>query len=162
MNIRDHRTHFPPEDVEIFGFIGTYIRLLPDRLDLGAQNDEEDRLLYGTAYYEMLIFSLALEFGIKIHKVYIGGWTWSVYALSLPNKSSFVVSIPNAWMLGPMLLRDSQEEHIFSVRCDEDLHDKPDWFQRGVHTFREALHARMRALEESSAQATLGEPIQPI
>ena len=166
MEIRDPLTHFPPEDVEVFGVLTTYLHILPNRLDLDPENETEEELLYGRAYYEMVIFSFALEFGIEVSKVFIGGWNLSVYALTLPSKSRFIVGLPGAWSLGPMLFRDSPEQSIFTVQCDEDLLTKPDWFQRGVHKFREALHARMEEINKHSgpegSRKTLGEPIQPI
>lgn len=168
MNIRDQVVRFPAEDVEVFGVLAMYLRLLPDRVDLDARDDREDRFLYGPAYYEMLTYALGMEFNLPISKVLIVGSNFlSVFTVVLPNGSLFVINLPGSWTLGPTLFLGTLEHHIFWVKQDltDDLGLRSGLFQRGVHKFREALHARMRALQESSGEGshrTMGEPTQPI
>lgn len=148
---------FPVEDVALFEIICKLVALLPERLDLMAENETEEDLLYDPKYYyEMLAVALADMLNLEMSTIIVGNPRLLADALNLPGGGAVILGIPGSICSGPILLRKGNGI-VFtqSSGAKEWGEVSPHWFQIGVDYFREAIQARINAEEQ-------GEQTQPI
>lgn len=151
---------FPAVDVAVFQIICKLVALLPERLDLMAENETEEELLYDPRnYYKMLLASLSFELDatVGLCTVIIGNPALMTDALALPGGSRVVLGLPDAISTGPMLVRKGPGIQFSGYNGFWD--NEPNWFHIGIDLFRKALQARSKP--QDPGMESCGEPSQP-
>lgn len=144
---------FPREDIQIFHSICFRISWLPERLDLAPRNDfERERMYDPINYNKMLLGGLSFEISeasIGLCTVMLGNPALLVDALELPGGSRVILGIPGSLSSGPLLLHahSTQRSGIQFAGYAGSWDDEPDWFHRGIDSFREEFQNKMKMYE---------------